>query len=656
MLTMAYFYVKEESARGNNRPTAPTKGPGRLAGHAAAWGGALSEASSNNFVRWVQSSLNRVLGSGLVVDGVVGTKTLTAIRAFQQQQGLFVDGVVGTKTEAALRAALMRTEVTSVCPSLERTLQRTILGWGRYLRRVEELPPDQQAIVAEVGNTIIASHQPGCKPVRSVQINGHADHDTPRNLEREKQMSEERANQVLVRLQAHVGASIAARIEWQARGFGATQLKAPPTTEANRRQNRRVEVFLSTTVVSEQVEDILKHIREEARKAAERPKTVAGSNFSRVLRSRYLAEYLAAPNPATAALAIARISQQNTSGFVTNLCTTAGCSPQHPQCLTVDCDNWECSTPLFNSPLSPLLRTVPQFQWIPANFGGAATEILRVANRRTLDHIDVDFLIGGRRTLNWLDCATRRRLGAGQDTDLVGDDFKNESQLMHWATGVKFAHLGRDRIRELFLAYELWHLEQWDIFGPDPLNDMIAEDAGRNMADEIRALRLTDANFIQVLDRGFAEARAWVGALLRLRRVELDNQIRAEAPPPWVYHWVEPHPPTGADHPYRLPSIRQMLASGMSVDQVKASGLVARYIDVYTLLFEADARERRAGPVAVSLLQRNMALGMLNNVFRALAAAESGQLSSLRSRSDVRYALLPGAPVRTRLIARRAAG
>jgi hypothetical protein len=71
--------------------------------------------------------------------------------------------------------------------------------------------------------------------------NGHADWDTPRNPQREKQISEERARAAANWLQAYVG-TVAAQIQWQAQGLGATQLKAPPTTEANRRQNRRIEV------------------------------------------------------------------------------------------------------------------------------------------------------------------------------------------------------------------------------------------------------------------------------------------------------------------------------------------------------------------------------------------------------------------------------
>jgi lysozyme len=60
---------------------------------------------SSEYIRWVQQSLNRILGLRLAVDGVMGRQTRSAIRSFQQQQGLTVDGIVGSQTERALVAA-----------------------------------------------------------------------------------------------------------------------------------------------------------------------------------------------------------------------------------------------------------------------------------------------------------------------------------------------------------------------------------------------------------------------------------------------------------------------------------------------------------------------------------------------------------------------
>ncbi len=61
--------------------------------------------SSRDYVRWVQSSLNKIMGLRLSVDGSIGTQTRSAIRSFQQRQGLRADGIVGSRTEAALIAS-----------------------------------------------------------------------------------------------------------------------------------------------------------------------------------------------------------------------------------------------------------------------------------------------------------------------------------------------------------------------------------------------------------------------------------------------------------------------------------------------------------------------------------------------------------------------
>src|ERR687887_908195 len=54
------------------------------------------------YLRWVQSSLNRIMGLGLKVDGRPGKITKSAIKSFQQRSGLAADGSLGAKTEAAL--------------------------------------------------------------------------------------------------------------------------------------------------------------------------------------------------------------------------------------------------------------------------------------------------------------------------------------------------------------------------------------------------------------------------------------------------------------------------------------------------------------------------------------------------------------------------
>jgi peptidoglycan hydrolase-like protein with peptidoglycan-binding domain len=61
--------------------------------------------TSRPYVAWVQNTLNRVLGPRLVVDGIMGPATRSAIRTFQQREELQVDGIVGPLTERRLIAA-----------------------------------------------------------------------------------------------------------------------------------------------------------------------------------------------------------------------------------------------------------------------------------------------------------------------------------------------------------------------------------------------------------------------------------------------------------------------------------------------------------------------------------------------------------------------
>jgi peptidoglycan hydrolase-like protein with peptidoglycan-binding domain len=59
----------------------------------------------SEYVRWVQSSLNQIMGLRLPVDGIMGPETRSAIRSFQARHGLSVDGIVGPETERAIMTA-----------------------------------------------------------------------------------------------------------------------------------------------------------------------------------------------------------------------------------------------------------------------------------------------------------------------------------------------------------------------------------------------------------------------------------------------------------------------------------------------------------------------------------------------------------------------
>jgi peptidoglycan hydrolase-like protein with peptidoglycan-binding domain len=54
------------------------------------------------YIKWVQESLNKILGLKLKVDGDAGTNTINAIKSFQLKNGIDAIGKVGPLTEAAL--------------------------------------------------------------------------------------------------------------------------------------------------------------------------------------------------------------------------------------------------------------------------------------------------------------------------------------------------------------------------------------------------------------------------------------------------------------------------------------------------------------------------------------------------------------------------
>lgn len=53
--------------------------------------------------KWVQWQLNRVMNSGLVVDGIFGNASVSALKNFQKSKGLVVDGICGQATRKVLK-------------------------------------------------------------------------------------------------------------------------------------------------------------------------------------------------------------------------------------------------------------------------------------------------------------------------------------------------------------------------------------------------------------------------------------------------------------------------------------------------------------------------------------------------------------------------
>lgn len=62
----------------------------------------LKNGSRGEAVKELQRFLNKALNLGLVVDGMLGPKTIAVIKKWQKDHGLVVDGLVGAKTKAMM--------------------------------------------------------------------------------------------------------------------------------------------------------------------------------------------------------------------------------------------------------------------------------------------------------------------------------------------------------------------------------------------------------------------------------------------------------------------------------------------------------------------------------------------------------------------------
>ena len=303
--------------------------------------------------------------------------------------------------------------------------------------------------------------------------------------------------------------------------------------------------------------EMLTYIKSEAKNQVHVQRSFGpNSAFVARLRNHYLKEYLKEPSMERGRLAIESI------GAVAD-----------PTNLDKG-DRWEKGIPGFTVGLP------------------AATKILTQENRQHLEFIDGNVLLG------------TPAPGATPENDFLSDG-PNVSQLMHWATGVKYSGAGEDLMRAMFVGYEIFHLEGWSQFGLDSINDLIAEEQGRLFALKLSAGAINNENLERELLGTFAEARAWVGSLVRARMSELDNVVTSERvlqEPVWQAK-ERKYAPYWGGHIFKkyFVALDPVLGGNMTTEEVtnslKQSPVVSGFIEIYALVEESKRWEQTNKPI-----------------------------------------------------------
>jgi outer membrane protein OmpA-like peptidoglycan-associated protein len=194
-------------------------------------------------VRWIQESLNKVLGLKLTVDGIMESQTRSAVRSFQRKHRLLADGIVGPATIRALVSAGANPPATTFPSDVIVAADARLDGFDFDK---SNLKPSHIADIAKIADKIVKSWRDG-KPFFTVKVVGHTDpegstqHNQALGLRRALAVRKELQN-ALKRKQR----DLYFKVLVLASSRGENERVDISNTPRGNARNRRVEIFLST--------------------------------------------------------------------------------------------------------------------------------------------------------------------------------------------------------------------------------------------------------------------------------------------------------------------------------------------------------------------------------------------------------------------------
>lgn len=202
-------------------------------------------------VKWLQRSLNQLLGLNLAIDGIAGNLTTAALRRFQQQQGLRADGVLGQQTERRIRELLGGgTPVTPVTrgrePDFDVRCPRPGTLLDRFLKDSSVLTPDHRPILRTLADRIVAS-QSEPNPVHFVCLIGHTDSSGGEkyNYDLGRRRAEAAKTALAAEVEARSPGLSHRSVVYETSSMGETAPVAGNTTPEGQARNRRVEIYFN---------------------------------------------------------------------------------------------------------------------------------------------------------------------------------------------------------------------------------------------------------------------------------------------------------------------------------------------------------------------------------------------------------------------------